>query len=759
MRGAIRFRIVWASVLLALFVSPGLGGSFPPVVEIADLDGQNGFLLDGIEQWDFTGWSVSGAGDVNGDGIDDVILGAPGEELGTNVAAGTSYVVFGSDTGFPGFFFDLANLDGTNGFTIHGAKDYTYSGFSVSAADVNGDDLSDLIIGAVYANSQTGAGYVVFGRDTGFPASLDLADLNGTNGFVMNGLGSDDRAGESVSGVGDLNGDGIEDLILGAPYANPDGVFGLGTCYVVFGCDTGFPASFDLSSLDGGNGFTIIGLDVGDLLGSSVSGAGDVNGDGTSDLILGAPNANSMIGKCYVLFGNDAGFPASFDLATLDGENGFVIHGDAPEDMAGSSVSAAGDVNGDGISDLILGAPYADPGGLSQAGVAYILFGTDAGFPASIDLVDLDGQDGFAFNGRELGDRAGHGVSGAGDVNGDGTDDVIIGAPFSGSDGESYVVFGTDGGFPATLGPADLDGENGFTINGVDFGNASGFSVSAAGDVNADGTSDMLIGAPYARPPIFSGDGYVLFGRPVHPVFEPPTPPDGTVLQTSAEFLIRFDFRATDSEVSETVTIAASGVPPGADFETTPGNPAVGFFIWVPEIGEIGDHPITLTATDDLGNLEETTVIVRVAECFALVASAFGSDLFEAGYTWQTVLSSIHEVAAGLDGGARADPAPPPDRDGHERLPTGRRSREEFDTRVKPAQPVTYHVQVVMWNPVVFPENPEQWSQGLSVTVHPNNDVDLQSYGDPNGMAVSAELQIEPDGSRRLALPFTIEGL
>jgi len=150
---------------------------------------------------------------------------------------------------------------------------------------------------------------------------------------------------------------------------------------VVFGSREGFDASLDLAELNGNNGFVINGIDEFDLSGTSVSTAGDVNGDSFDDLLIGAfradPNGQDFAGESYVVFGSGEGFDASLDLADLDGSNGFVINGINVGDFSGRSVSTAGDVNGDGFDDLIIGAPGADPNGQSTAGESYVVFGRD----------------------------------------------------------------------------------------------------------------------------------------------------------------------------------------------------------------------------------------------------------------------------------------------------------------------------------------------------------------------------------------------
>ncbi|MEH1864720.1 MAG: integrin alpha, partial [Nostoc sp.] len=449
------------------YVVFGNNTGFSATLDLSTLNGTNGFAINGINAYDSSGRSVSSAGDVNGDGIDDLIIGAPTADP-NGLYSGQSYVVFGNSTGFSATL-DLSTLNGTNGFAINGINAYDRLGYSVSSAgDVNGDGIDDLIIGASGADpngSYSGQSYVVFGNSTGFSATLDLSTLNGTNGFAINGIAANDFSGFSVSSAGDVNGDGIDDLIIGARGAEPNGLFS-GQSYVVFGNSTGFSATFNLSTLNGTNGFAINGIAADDNSGYSVSSAGDVNGDGIDDLIIGAifadPNGLQS-GQSYVVFGNSTGFSATFNLSTLNGTNGFAINGIAANDFSGFSVSSAGDVNGDGIDDLIIGARGADPNG-DTSGQSYVVFGNSTGFSATLDLSTLNGTNGFAINGIATGDDSGNSISSAGDVNGDGIDDLIIGAAYADPNGlqsgQSYVVFGNRAPI------FDLNGTNGL---GIDF--------------------------------------------------------------------------------------------------------------------------------------------------------------------------------------------------------------------------------------------------------------------------------------------------
>jgi len=431
------------------YVVFGSSAAFVSSLQLGTLDGSNGFRLDGVAAFDESGGVVSTAGDVNGDGIGDVIIGTPFADPNGR-SSGSSYVVFGASAGFASSLH-LSALNGSNGFRLDGAAAGDFSGFSVSAAgDLYGDGIGDVIIGARNASPNgkySGSSYVVFGTSAGFASSLQLSALNGSNGFRLDGVAAINYSGISVNAAGDINGDGIGDVIIGAPFADPNGTFS-GSSYVVFGSSKGFFASIDLSDLNGSNGFCLDGAAAFDRSGTSVSAAGDLNGDGIGDVIIGAFEADpngTQSGSSYVVFGGSAGFASSLQLSALDGGNGFRLDGVAAYDYSADSVSAAGDVNGDGIDDLVIGATLADPNGVSS-GSSYVVFGASAGFASSLQLSALNGSNGFRLDGAAAYDFSGNSVSTAGDLNGDGIGDLIIGArgadPNGIDSGSSYVVFG-----------------------------------------------------------------------------------------------------------------------------------------------------------------------------------------------------------------------------------------------------------------------------------------------------------------------------
>ena len=539
-------------------------------IDLGRLSPAKGFVIRGPDAGADAGRSVASAGDVNGDGIGDIIVGAPraAEDLPLNPSSqpGEAYLLFGDgeslgavdDSGMA--VVDLAALTPDQGFVLRGSDAGDLIGWSVGrAGDVNQDGFADLILGNPTAGANNaGAAYVLFGKEAGFGALdasgravVDLGHLSSSHGFVIEGAAGD-LAGWSVSTAGDLNDDGFDDMIIGAPYGGAGGDFS-GQAYVVYGKQAGFGtidgagrAIVDLGNLASDDGFVIHGAAAGDQAGWSVSTAGDVNGDGISDLIVGAPFSSvggTYVGEAYVIFGDGGGLGttdgsghAVVDLgsaAGLGSSQGFVIRGEASWGFASWSVSAAGDVNGDGIGDLIIGAPYS---GGTIGGQAYVLYGSIAGFGALdasgrtvVDLANgasaFSPDQGFVITGADPRALAGLQVSGAGDVNGDGYADLLVGLPSATGDaqgaGKTYVIYGSanspgalDNAGRAMVDLSSLGPTQGFVIQGDGAGDRSGFGVAAAGDVNGDDVDDLIVGAPYGDSGgTDSGQAYVLYGQ------------------------------------------------------------------------------------------------------------------------------------------------------------------------------------------------------------------------------------------------------
>ena len=413
--------------------------------KLADTNG--GFEIVGEAPGDIAGTAISAAGDVNGDGIRDLLIGAPKAAI-NGPSTGAAYVVFGKASTDP-VFLELIAL-GEGGFSIEGEDTQHFAGRSVGdAGDVNGDGLADIIVGAYGAEPNgilSGRAYVVFGRDAGKAAALKDIVAGSGEGFVINGEAAFDFAGSAVDGAGDVNGDGLADLVVGA-YGSDVAGDTAGRAYVVFGKASATPV--DLKKVAGGlGGFAIDGELPFDVAGQAVAGAGDFNGDGLADILVGAPlaDANSKdAGRSYLVHGK-----TNTDLVKLAditlGIGGLVMDGQQVRDYSGFSLAGAGDVNGDGFDDVIVGAYGANPMG-DASGRSYVVFGKPTS--EQVLLVEVsNGDGGFAIDGEHSDDYSGFSVASAGDVNGDGFADIIVGA--FGSDakgdgaGRSYVVLGGD---------------------------------------------------------------------------------------------------------------------------------------------------------------------------------------------------------------------------------------------------------------------------------------------------------------------------
>ena len=378
--------------------------------------------VEGGASGDRLGRAVAAAGDVNGDGFDDVVIGAPGLDAETKVDTGGAYVLLGSA--------DLDRWDVTagdfRGFTITGAQSGDRAGSAVAAAgDVNADGFDDVVVGApradVLGRENAGAGYVVFGSSA--PTSIDLAadEMHATRIY---GGRSFDRAGVSVAGLGDVNRDGLDDVGIGAyGFDGEDGGF-TGAAFVLWGSIA--PTAIDLALVGHLRevGFAIIGARAGDDAGSMVAAAGDVNLDGAADIAVGARGVDSRpylnVGAAYVLFGQEA--EARIDLRHFH-DFGYRILGSRPFDLTGSSLASLGDVTRDGVPDLAVAAPKASRRA-HRTGAVYFVAGQQTRGRLRLPqarLLHITGVGRMA----ELGTS----VAGNVDINGDSHVDVLIGVP------------------------------------------------------------------------------------------------------------------------------------------------------------------------------------------------------------------------------------------------------------------------------------------------------------------------------------------
>ena len=406
-----------------------------------------GFTITGNAAGDQLGVSVSTAGDINNDGYDDIIVGAYTKDS----SRGAAYVIYGGEKSAMSNwdFSSGVTLNPTStGFTITGNAAFDSFGYSVSTAgDINKDGYDDIIVGAYTKNSQQGAAYVIYGDDKATMSNIVLSSttLDPTStGFTITGNAGGDQFGRSVSAAGDVNNDGYDDIIVGAQGKSSN----QGAAYVIYGGDKLTMSNIVLSSttLDPlTTGFTITGNAAGDSLGVSVSTAGDINHDGYDDVIVGAYQKASYQGAAYVIYGGEKSTMSNIALSTQTLNpvvTGFMITGSAVSDQFGFTVSTAGDVNNDGYDDMIVGAR----GKSSNQGAAYVIYGGEKSAMSNIVLSTTKLNPlttGFMIIGDAAGDYLGNFVSAAGDINKDGYDDIIVGAPGKDSNqGVAYVIYG-----------------------------------------------------------------------------------------------------------------------------------------------------------------------------------------------------------------------------------------------------------------------------------------------------------------------------
>jgi hypothetical protein len=382
-----------------------------------------------IEGWSEEQWAckVAAAGDVNGDGLDDVLVGAYKSDNNAREDSGTVYVIFGKEDSEPVHLKDFdEGRQGMQGFRIDGPWSHSLTGYDIDfgrAGDVNNDGYADVIVGAVSA----GSAYVVFGQPA--PVNVDLlifeTGSQGPRGFRIDFRAPDRSTGLSVSGAGDTNGDGLDDVIVGLiPRVNAR----RGQAHVVFGKTDPLPV--DLRDL-GEQGFSIRGVHQADDAGHAVSAAGDVNDDGLDDVLISAPKINISCcpGAAYIVFGrrtNDF-----VRLKAIRGD-GYKIKGEI-NDGAGLDVANAGDLNGDGLPDQIVGSMSATPI-RPLTGAVYVVFGKRR--PGVISVAKS--ARGYRIIGARKEDDIGY-VGGPGDYNGDGANDILFSTPYR---GKTYIVFG-----------------------------------------------------------------------------------------------------------------------------------------------------------------------------------------------------------------------------------------------------------------------------------------------------------------------------
>jgi len=436
--------------------------------------GDADWIFVGTSVGDFAGQSVAAIGDFNGDGYDDLAIGASKEDSGGEV-----YVIHGPLGGGVGRDYALADADAVYEADEVGAQ----SGISVAGIGNVDDELGhDLLIGANFAGA-SGAAYVVFGSDE---AGGDLTQADAE----LIGESDGDEAGWKVAGAGDVDGDGTPDLLIAARNYGPNNE---GAVYMVSGADV---QTMSLSEAT----LKYEGVVSQGQAGFDIAGNADFDGDGLADMLIGERSPG--IGHAYLDLGRATGMAqAEKNLDNIDVP--IVLAGEMAGDEAGSSVAFVGDIDGDGRPDAAIGATRGRLMG-DEVGLVYLVLADPLG-PLAQGGGDLSGAPAI-LAGTADGDRVGNAISGAGDVNGDGFDDFLVTCLLCGVGGEVFLVEGP------LVGQLDLAQTAAMRFSGTTAGDVMGAGLASA-DWNADGYGDLLIGAPEGdRMQQGTGHAYVLFG-------------------------------------------------------------------------------------------------------------------------------------------------------------------------------------------------------------------------------------------------------
>ncbi|MCJ8315233.1 MAG: FG-GAP repeat protein [Saccharospirillaceae bacterium] len=408
-------------------------------------------IIHGERNNSYIGYSLSAAGDVNGDGIDDFILGTDEEENFKVQNFGAAYIIFGRNTWDKKI--NLGEPDNTSFVRIHGQsiRDEQLGLRVAGNGDFNGDNLQDIIVAAerTYINNiYTGAVYVIYGRSQ-WDSFVDVTQLNDNDGFMVEAHSELRRIGEEASMLNDINNDGLDEIMFSGYVTGEDSD---AYCFIIYGTEQQISTKFNTSELDGNNGFYFKMQAGSGCL--AIGNVGDINNDGLNDYAVGDSifnrdnNFRTSEGAVNIIFGNLESKSTRSDSLTLDGSNGFSMYGQIFPDHSpylGNEIIALGDFNGDGIDDFSV-SERLEYGTKS----IYIIFGSNRDWPAELDVQNLSESYGVTINWPAVDGSIAFSLNAAGDVNNDGYDDIILSDYTADHDNDEYneglvhIIYGFD---------------------------------------------------------------------------------------------------------------------------------------------------------------------------------------------------------------------------------------------------------------------------------------------------------------------------
>ena len=465
----------------ATFLMYGSGTTFSGLVNTST---SADVVFDGGASGDYMGFQVA-SGDFNADGKSDVVSTASEDHISTLSDAGSGMLFYGPFTRLEGAF-DLVDADSI----LYGDDSGDQSGYSVAGVgDVNCDGVPDLAVGAILGDetsTATGALYVLFGPT---PASSPLEWLNtaidlGTADFIFYETSAADLAGNTVVGVGDVDGDACDDFLIAAS-GNDDAATNAGAVYLFYG-DSSLSGTYGPTDADA----EFQGTNANDYFGTGVGAGGDLDDDGYDDILIGQPYTDSSgtdNGRAVVFFGGSGANLLSGVIASDDADCKY--RGEDADDRAGWKVRGDFDFNGDGDLDIAIGAPGNEDAG-TNAGAVYVILGDGTRCSGSQSLTTADVE----IDGAAAGDQLGHALATLADLDGDGYDDILAGAPYANSDGGfAYWIPGSTSTGVATT---PRGGTCFYSTAGANGDGRMGWSV-AGPDLDGDGNDDLFVGSPW----------------------------------------------------------------------------------------------------------------------------------------------------------------------------------------------------------------------------------------------------------------------